>query len=528
MAYIGNTPAEFYQTLEKQSFTTSATTTYTLNFSVTNPQEIALFINNIRQNPNSSYTVSNLTTLTLSSATSSNDVMYAVFLGKSVGTIAPALNSVTTDMLTGLIAPARLGSGTASSTTFLAGDQTFKTVSTTPATGSITNAMLAGSITADKLVAGAGLIAWDNTNHTSNFTASSNIGYKIDTTSSTITVTLPSSPSLGNAIIIADIDGTFGTNVCFINPNGNKINGSTVNHILGTSGQTTKITYTGTDKGWIVTATGLASELNPPLYPSATGGTITNSGDYRIHTFTSSGTFAVTSAGNSFGSTALEYVVVAGGGGSGRGGPVGQGAGSGGGGAGGYRSSVTGENSGGGASAETVLTAGVQNYTVTIGAGGAGTVSGTNTTFGTITSVGGGRGGGYYATSGIAGGSGGGAFWNAGGGGAGTAGQGFNGSSGGSPQYRGGGGGGAGEAGNTDGGAHGGDGVQTSINGTATFLGGGGAGGDQPSGGQGGGGNGNQAGTVNTGGGGGGQYANNSPGMAGGSGIVIIRYKVQN
>ena len=107
MGYIGNTPAEKYQTLQKQSFTTSATTSYTLSYSVTNPQEIALFINNVRQNPNSSYTVSG-TTLTLSSATTGTDVMYAVFLGKSVGTIAPALGSVTNDMLSGSIATSKL------------------------------------------------------------------------------------------------------------------------------------------------------------------------------------------------------------------------------------------------------------------------------------------------------------------------------------------------------------------------------------------------------------------------------------
>ena len=110
MGYIGNTPAEKYQTLQKQSFTTSATTSYTLSYSVTNPQEIALFINNVRQNPNSSYTVSN-TALTLSSATSSSDVMYAVFLGKSVGTIAPATGSVTNDMLSGSIATSKLADG---------------------------------------------------------------------------------------------------------------------------------------------------------------------------------------------------------------------------------------------------------------------------------------------------------------------------------------------------------------------------------------------------------------------------------
>ena len=173
MAYIGNTPAEKYQTLQKQSFTTSATTSYTLSYSVTNPQEIALFINNVRQNPNSSYTVSNLTTLTLSSATSSSDVMYAVFLGKSVGTIAPALNSVTTDMLTGLIAPARLGSGTASSTTFLAGDQTYKTVSGTTINNNADNRIITGSGTANTLE-GESNLTFDGTLAHINSTASGN------------------------------------------------------------------------------------------------------------------------------------------------------------------------------------------------------------------------------------------------------------------------------------------------------------------------------------------------------------------
>ena len=98
MAYIGNIPADKYQTLQKQSFTTSATDTYTLDYAVTNPQDLALFINNVRQNPNDAYTVSG-TTLTLSSAITSSDTMYAVFLGRAVETIAPATGSVTNSML---------------------------------------------------------------------------------------------------------------------------------------------------------------------------------------------------------------------------------------------------------------------------------------------------------------------------------------------------------------------------------------------------------------------------------------------
>ena len=96
MAYVGNTPADKTLKLEKQQFTTSATTSYTLSHSVSDPQDIALFINNVRQNPHSSYTVSN-TTLTLSAATASTDTMYCVFLGRAIGTVGIGACSVTKD-----------------------------------------------------------------------------------------------------------------------------------------------------------------------------------------------------------------------------------------------------------------------------------------------------------------------------------------------------------------------------------------------------------------------------------------------
>ena len=96
MAYVGNTPADKTLKLEKQQFTTSATKSYTLSHSVSAPQDIALFINNVRQNPNSSYTVSG-TALTLSAATASTDTMYCVFLGKAIGTVGIAAGSVTKD-----------------------------------------------------------------------------------------------------------------------------------------------------------------------------------------------------------------------------------------------------------------------------------------------------------------------------------------------------------------------------------------------------------------------------------------------
>ena len=266
---------------------------------------------------------------------------------------------------------------------------------------------------------------------------------------------------------------------------------------------------------------------------AATGGNVSTSGAYTVHTFTANGTFQVTS-----GSKSVEYLVVAGGGGGGTRG--------GGGGAGGFITSS--------------LPVSVQSYPVVVGAGGAGgLVSGTasgsdgrdSSVFG-VTAIGGGGGGGGNQASnttfinGRTGGSGGGgaAWYGNGLAGANTAGQGSNGGAGVdvSP-YMHGGGGGASQAGQNGGtvsstGGKGGDGLSSSISGSAVNYAGGGGGGTNGggtggAGGLGGGGAGATtlgtsgfAATANTGGGGGGGAgsASGGAGGAGGSGIIIIRY----
>ena len=100
MGYVGNTPALNYTSFAAQHFTTSATTTYTLDHAVTNENDIRLVINNVVQQPGSgkAYTASG-TTLTLSAATSGTDTMYCVFLGKTVQTVVPGQGSVGADEL---------------------------------------------------------------------------------------------------------------------------------------------------------------------------------------------------------------------------------------------------------------------------------------------------------------------------------------------------------------------------------------------------------------------------------------------
>lgn len=264
----------------------------------------------------------------------------------------------------------------------------------------------------------------------------------------------------------------------------------------------------------------------------ATGGSITNVDGYRIHTFTTSGTFEVLNT-----STAgeIDYLIVGGGG-------AGGGSTGGGGGAGGviYQSGIV---------------IGPGSYTVEIGSGAPGVgqqVQGTNgndSVFYSQTAVGGGAGGATSSSSGWAaksGGSGGGGSQYGGRGssvaGSGVAGQGYAGGAGRnvSDNFACGGGGGAGEPGKpatSSAGGAGGTGLQFSISGTPTFYAGGGGGGQGgagtgggPLGGTGGGGRGGGpgglAGTANTGGGGGGGYDYSGGfGGGGGSGIVIIRYR---
>ena len=100
MAFIGNQPAESFTSFATQEFSTSATTSYTLDHAVTNENEIALFVNNVRQQPGSgkAYTATG-TALTLSAATASTDTMYCVFLGRALQTVNPATNSISTAMI---------------------------------------------------------------------------------------------------------------------------------------------------------------------------------------------------------------------------------------------------------------------------------------------------------------------------------------------------------------------------------------------------------------------------------------------
>ena len=93
MSYIGTPPSNAFTSLLKQDFSTSATTGYTLDHAVNNANDIALFINFVRQEPTAGYAASG-TSLVLTSATASSDDMYCVYLGQALQTVNPANASV--------------------------------------------------------------------------------------------------------------------------------------------------------------------------------------------------------------------------------------------------------------------------------------------------------------------------------------------------------------------------------------------------------------------------------------------------
>ena len=404
-----------------------------------------------------------------------------------------------------------------------------------------------------------GTVDWVTTVQTSTITAANGSGYFVNTTGGAITMNLPAG-SAGSIVAFKDYASTFDTNALTVSPNGSeKIGGVAADAMFTTEAQSVTLVYIDSTKGWMdVHDSTTAATGNDKIV--ATGGTITTSGNDKIHTFTGPGTFTVSQVSPCAANNLVSFMVVAGG-------ASGGGSYGGGGGAGGFRELVsptapyTASPLNGYPTPGNRITVTATGYPITVGGGGAAVPgspphvrgnNGVNSTFSSITSAGGGAGGAGPGEGGSDGGSGGGAgrdettnfgngntppvspaqgtnggepagsSWNGGGGGGGATAVGGNGG-GGSP--------GSETAGN------GGVGATTCISATPTGYAGGGGGSNSrnnpPTGTatQGGGAGYNPArsagaGTVNTGGGGGGSHGCTASG-AGGSGIVIIRYKFQ-
>jgi hypothetical protein len=345
----------------------------------------------------------------------------------------------------------------------------------------VTNAKLATGITASKLtgalpaIDGSNLTGVASTPASISDTANTSTGY-FDLPAGT-TAQRPGSPATGHIRYSTTFDSTEYYNgtawvVANMTPTVTSVTGtiyagsaSTLTIVVASNTDSVDVLYYegstlhGTDAGRVVSSGSLTStvpstvygqsagdtitikvsnsdgtvssnSINETIVAAPTGGTITTSGSYRIHTFASSGTFVVASGT----SITADHLVVAGGGGTGW--------------------DVGGGGGAGGKVYTTGATISAASYSIGIGSGGGSGqsnntrgASGGNTGALGITAIGGGGGGGHSASNianGAGGGSGGGGGTNTGTGGAGTSGQGHDGGDADTTSWGTGGGGGAG------------------------------------------------------------------------------------
>ena len=82
------------------------------------------------------------------------------------------------------------------------------------------------------------------------FTAVAGDQLLVDTTQTTVTITLPAAPAVGDEIVFIDARGTFASNALTIERNGKPINSGTNNLALGTNGQAITLVFIDSTRGW--------------------------------------------------------------------------------------------------------------------------------------------------------------------------------------------------------------------------------------------------------------------------------------
>ena len=488
----------------------SSTTAFALDSTVSDSDAVQVYLNGVYQiKDTSNYSISGSTLTFVTPPTNSTAIEFVHFISQAATSLNSKQftgNNTLTDFdLVDTVSDEKYtfvfiqGVYQEKSTYSISGSTL--TFSTAPQNGYTIEVMIFGT---SSISAGGG-ITWDGTPKTADFTAVASNGYFINTASSAITVTLPSSPSAGDEVSLVDYGANAATNNITITSS-DKIEGATDDIKISSNKSGVRLVYSDATKGWIISL--------------------------------DVGTAAAAAAAAAL---TVDYLVVAGGGGGG---------GVGGAGAGGLLTTyATTPSTSSGGNLQVSLSVST-DYQITVGGGGTGTAGVYNTVgtkgsisvFENITATGGGSGAGSSAVStDMNGGSGGGGGWSTVVGTATPSGQGFAGGLGyeSAPIYLGGGGGGASATpaqGVQGAPGAGGEGVNVSITGSTVGYAGGGGGcgfysangsGAAPTVGGGGAGfnwNGSTTsnptpnpGTNGKGGGGG-------SGGNGGSGVIILRY----
>ena len=109
MGYVGNQQAEgFVQRPTKQDLTGATGTSLTLTHAVSKEEDIDLYINNVKQEPTTAYTVAD-TAVTLTGSVVASDDIYVVYNSLALQTVTPPDGSVTSAKLASGAAASNLG-----------------------------------------------------------------------------------------------------------------------------------------------------------------------------------------------------------------------------------------------------------------------------------------------------------------------------------------------------------------------------------------------------------------------------------
>ena len=117
-------------------------------------------------------------------------------------------------------------------------------------TGGIPSANLTGSIAEARLPAAALGAVWESKN--ANFTAEARKNYFVDTSSNTVTATLPSSATIGDEIHFLDVAGTFDTNYLTVARNSHKIQRDASDLTVSVEGAGFTLVYYNSTQGWLL------------------------------------------------------------------------------------------------------------------------------------------------------------------------------------------------------------------------------------------------------------------------------------
>jgi hypothetical protein len=121
------------------------------------------------------------------------------------------------------------------------------------APGTTGNVLTSNGTTWSSAAAAAGGISYTAV-QTANYTAANNQGVQTNTTGGAFTVTLPTSPAVGNIVIVIDALGTWGTNNLTVGRASQNIAGLAEDLVCDINGATVTLVYTGATYGWNVSA----------------------------------------------------------------------------------------------------------------------------------------------------------------------------------------------------------------------------------------------------------------------------------